>query len=149
MGIFGIPSKDEHAIKTIIGLEDKILERIALYHSQADFNRKRMLDEKELLMFVEGDLLRSYSKQLEVKDKVAKYFFKEAYFRDYVDQSIIKIYTLSDQLDAGQKKNSNSNQQRIAKGAEESFGKIYEYCEKITEYKKKQNGNGGTPRIRK
>jgi hypothetical protein len=149
MGIFGIPSKDDQAIKNIVNLEDNVLVRIREYHSRPDFNKKKMLDEKELLLFIEGDLLRTYTKQLEVKDKEAKYFFKDLYFKDYVDQSITKIYTLSDQLDAGSKKNSNSNQKRLAAGAEESFGKIYEYSQKITKYKESQNENNGTQRSRR
>ena len=137
MGIFGIPSKEEIAIKSILGLENIIKEEINNYH--ATKRQKNQLSHDDLVEFVEGDLLKTYLGQLSAKDKEAKYFFRKP-FIDYVQNSIAKIYNLNDQFELGSKSGSNSNQARTAKGAQESFNSIYDHYQKIKKYQDKING---------
>ena len=132
MGLFGIGSKEEQAIKQLLSLEDVITNLVVAYHQKhTEIPEKKLLKVDELVKFVQGDLLMTYLKQVDRKDKESKYFFKGGYFTDYVEQSISKIYNLCDQFDAGYKKNASDSMKQISKGAEETLGKINACIDKI------------------
>jgi hypothetical protein len=126
--------REENAIRQINDNESLIIAFINEYHSSPDFNRGNMLDIRDLLLCVKGDLLKSYLHQLDTKDKDLKYFFKGGYFRDNVLHSVQTIYNLCRQIDAGNKrtvKKKSVYQLETAEAAQESLNKIYEFADKF------------------
>ena len=60
--------REENAIRQINDNESLIIAFINEYHSSPDFNRGNMLDIRDLLLCVKGDLLKSY-----LQDHLHKY----------------------------------------------------------------------------
>ena len=132
--------KEEFAIQQITNLEEYIRAYVDIYDEENKIEPHGSLTYDLLIAYLKGELLRLYMKQVENKDKEAKYFFRELYFKDYVMNAIPRIYNTFEKVDQGYKyQNINDPARRwkyvdkIQQGqaAEESLAKLAEYVKKF------------------
>ena len=128
-----LEKKEEYAKKQIIDNENIILQYINEYHMKNNPNENNQILIHDLLLYVKGDLLKTYISEYEKKDKELKYFFKGEYFKEKVMFSITKIYNLD-----RQSKTVSRRHRELDQGAIESLNQIFEYANKFDSYQRKR-----------
>lgn len=137
----GTEKKEETAIQQINNLEEVIRFYVTEYQSKSTANLNEVVDFETFIWYLKGELLRKYMMQLESKDKEAKYFFKDLYFKDYVNAAIPVLYNYFEKSKQGLKYQAPKYQQmrwkysfQIEQGqaADESLSKIEVYAGKLS-----------------